>query len=291
VPNTITITRNKVRGSFFGDVVSGDDTIAVSAGDNILIEQNWFTENYNIEQVIDIKSRNSTTPIIIRKNLFTKNFLGTKGGQDAGPGSGGPCLTIGDHDAPSNLLQHIVEENWFENCAAANNPSAHFFINVGSSSRPGSALIRNNVFVGERITAPTAIFNQAYNTLVINNTIYRGGFKIGRSGGCIPANHLTFKNNIFYETNISDQTDSCSGNKYALLYNDLYDLPQGFERGNQSNNITANPQFVDPANDKFALKSTSPAIGAGADGVDMGAKLSDEKKPLPPSNLRVSFSP
>jgi hypothetical protein len=263
--------------------------IAISSGNDIVIEKNWFTENYNIEEVIDIKSRNSTKPVIIRNNLFTNNFLGTRGGQDAGPGSGGPCIGIGDHDTPPNLLQHLVEGNWFEDCAAAGNREANFFINIGSS-RSGSALIRNNVFFGEALTEPRAIFNNAYNTLVINNTIYRGGFKIGRAGGCIPANHLTFKNNIFYETYINDQTDSCSGNKYSVLYNDLYHLPRSFERGNQAQNITANPQFVDPAHDNFTLQPTSPAIGTGEDGGDMGAIPSGEQRPLPPTNLRVFFS-
>jgi hypothetical protein len=290
-PNGVTIRGNRIRGSFFGDVMAGDDAIAVISGNNVVIEDNWIADHYNIEQILDIKQRNSTSPVTFRNNVVENNFLGTKGGQDNGPGSGGPCIVIGDHDSPSALKQHKIEGNWFEDCAHASNPANDWFISIGDGNRPGSALVRNNVYYGRGAVNPNMIFNQAYNTLVLNNTIFRGGFKIGRSGGCIPANHLTFKNNIFYETYVNDQTDSCPGNKYALLYNDLYNLPKGFERGNQANNITANPQFVDSASGDFALKATSPAIDAGENGVDMGANPSSTSAtgPHPPSNLRISL--
>ncbi|HSE91090.1 MAG TPA: hypothetical protein VLJ79_33075, partial [Candidatus Binatia bacterium] len=36
VPNAVRIVRNKIRGSYFGNVTAGDDTIAVSGGNNVV---------------------------------------------------------------------------------------------------------------------------------------------------------------------------------------------------------------------------------------------------------------
>jgi hypothetical protein len=264
IPNGVHIVRNKIRGAYFGDLTAGDDTIAVAGGNNVVIEANWFTDNYNIEQVIDIKSRWSRVPVIIRGNVFQNNFLGTHGGQDGGPtvAMNSAEIVVGDHDVPPALLQHVIEYNRFERG-----------ISVGASNRPGSAIIRNNIFHAKAISAPRIIFNQTYNTLVINNTFYRGGFKIGRTRGCIPVGGLTFKNNIFYETFVNDQTDNCPNNSYTLAHNVLYKLPSGFKRGVQQANITTDPFFINPAAGDFRLKAESAARKVGEGGMHMGVLL------------------
>jgi hypothetical protein len=212
--------------------------------------------------------------------VFQNNFLGTHGGQDGGPTIApySAEITIGDHDAPPALLQHVIEDNRFERG-----------ISVGGGKRPGSALIRNNVFHAKATNAPRIIFNQAYNTLVINNTYYRGGFKIGRANSCsIPLGGLTFKNNIFYETFVHDQTDKCPSNSYTLTYNNFYKLPSGFKRGVQQHNITTEPFFINPAAGDFRLKADSPIRSIGDEGMAMGAlldRIHDESPrlhPLPP---------
>jgi hypothetical protein len=146
-------------------------------------------------------------------------------------------------------------------------------ISVGASKRPGSAIIRNNIFHAKVTSAPRIIFNQTYNTLVINNTFYRGGFKIGRSRGCIPMGGLTFTNNIFYETFVHDQTDNCPNNCYTLTHNTLYKLPSGFKRGVQQHNITTDPAFINPTAGDFRLQAESSARRVGAGGTSMGVLL------------------
>jgi hypothetical protein len=264
VPNGVHLVRNKIRGAYFGDLTAGDDTIAVAGGNHVVIEDNWFTENYNIEQVIDIKSRMSHVPVVIRGNVFQNNFLGTHGGQDGGPSVARDSaeIVVGDHDTPPALLQHVIEYNRFERG-----------ISVGASKRSGSAIIRHNIFHAKATRAPRLVFNQAYNTLVINNTFYRGGFKIGRARGCIPVGGLTFKNNIFYETFVQDQTDNCPDNSYTLTYNALYRLPSGFKRGVQQHNITTDPGFINPAAGDFRLQAESAARRVGAEGMSMGVSL------------------
>jgi hypothetical protein len=200
--------------------------------------------------------------------VFQNNFLGTHGGQDGGPDAAmyGPEIVIGDHDIPPALLQHVVEDNRLERG-----------ISVGASKRPGSALIRNNILHAKATRAPKIIFNQAYNTLVINNTFYRGGFKIGRVRGCIPVGGLTFKNNIFYETFVQDQTDDCPANSYTLTYNALYRLPSGFQRGVQQHNITTDPAFINPSAGDFRLQAQSAARRVGAEGMSMGVLLDSRR--------------
>jgi hypothetical protein len=235
IPDHVRIAGKKIRGAYFGDVAAGDDTVAIGAGNNVVIERNYFTENYNIEEVIDIKSRQSRVPVVIRENVFHNNFLGSHGGQDSrGKVQFGPEITIGDHDTPPGLLQHVIDSNLLERG-----------ISVGPGKRPGSALIKNNVIRAKEDRAQTIIFNHAFNTVVVNNTYYRGGFKIGRAGGCIPPGQLTFKNNIFYETFVRDQTKRCDSSPYTLTSNILFKLPSRFERGLQTSNINADPLFVD----------------------------------------------
>ena len=216
VPDGVHIIRNKIRGSYFGDLLAGDDTIAVSGGNDVVIEENWFTEQYNIEQVIDIKSRFSRKPVIIRGNLFENNFLGTHGGEDTSPALAEivPEITIGDHGPPASLLQHVIEYNRFQRG-----------ISVGPGSRPGSALIRGNIIHALKTRNPYIVFARVYDTHIVNNTFYDGGFKIGRHGDCVvPRGELTLKNNIFYDTFVLDQTKSCPPNQYTFANNVLYGL-------------------------------------------------------------------
>jgi hypothetical protein len=84
---------------------------------------------------------------------------------------------------------------------------------------------------------------------------------------------LTFKNNIFYETFVQDQTDNCPDNSYTLTYNALYRLPSGFKRGVQQHNITTDPGFINPAAGDFRLQAESAARRVGAEGMSMGVSL------------------
>jgi hypothetical protein len=263
-PDRVRLVRNKIRGSYFGDITKGDDVIAVVAGENIVIEDNFITENYNIEQVIDIKSRGSQTPVTIRGNALYDNFLGTHGGQDGGfAAAQTSCeIIIGDHDAPPELRQHMIDSNYLQRG-----------ICIGASQRSGSALIRNNIVHANATTTPGAIFNRVYNTVVTNNTFYRGGFKIGRSKGCIPAGQLVFRNNIFFETFVKDQTTRCPSNLYTVANNILYRLPSRFERGAQASNTSADPSFVNPTAGDFRLRADSYAALSGERKADIGAAI------------------
>jgi hypothetical protein len=243
-------------------MMAGDDTIAISAGNNIVIEDNWFTQNYNIEQVIDIKSSLSSVPVVIRGNLFENNFLGKHGGQDGPNPPDAPEIIVGDFGNASSLRRHVIEYNRFERG-----------ISLGASSRLASALITNNIIDAQRISRPTIVFARVYNTMIANNTFYRGGFKVGRYDSCvIPSGGLVFKNNIFYETYIADQTQRCPANRFTVAYNVFHALGSSFAGAAKDlYNMSVDPGFVNVSAGDFRLKSDSPALTAGERGSETGA--------------------
>jgi hypothetical protein len=209
VPDGVRIRRNLIRGSYDGDVMRGDDTIAISAGNNVVIEENQFTQNYNIEQVIDIKSRLSRIPVIIRGNVFQNNFLGTRGGQDGPNPPDAPEIIVGDYTSTSALQRHLITHNRFERG-----------VSLGSGLRPASVLLSNNIIDGERVSNPTIVYARVYNTTVSNNTYYQGGLRIGRFGAC-PIGSLVLKDNRFVGTNLIDQSHKCPTNRVSFISNDM----------------------------------------------------------------------
>jgi hypothetical protein len=83
----------------------------------------------------------------------------------------------------------------------------------------------------------------ASNTKIYNNTVYNSGIGIYTHPG---TTITSIKNNIVY------------GNSYADLINDGAGMLL-------SNNLTTNPNFVNPLANDFRLQSTSPAIDKGSD--------------------------
>jgi hypothetical protein len=263
-PADVRIIGNHLEGAYFGDLVSGDDVFAVQAGDGIVIEHNRITNQFNIENIIDIKTANSASPVIFRNNDAFDNFKGSKGGQDHGTPE--PCITIGDADRPPQL-QHLIEGNVFDGCPGG-------FFSVGGGKRTGSALIVNNLFLDRSGDPNPGAIARSVDTEIAHNIFYHGALKIARSGsacgsGAMPL-RLRVRDNVFYRTRIVDQTDDCPAIDYLLANNVLYDLPQGFERGDQQGNLNVDPRFRSAETGDFSLLPDSPATGAGSDGRDIG---------------------
>ena len=273
-PSDVRIVGNQIEGSYFGDLVSGDDVFAVQAGDGIVIEGNRITNQFNIENIIDIKTRGSSSPVIFRDNYASDNFKGSKGGQDHGRPE--PCIVIGDADR-SPPLRHRIEGNVFDGCPGG-------ALSVGGGKRTGSALIVDNLFrerSGDGSPA-SGVIARSVDTEIAHNVFYRGALTIARPGsGCgsaqMPAG-LRIRDNVFYQTRIVDQTDDCPTIDYLLARNIFYNLPQGFERGRRQGNLNADPRFRNAASGDFSLLPDSPAIGAGSDGRAIG-RLSGRSPP------------
>ena len=266
-PEDVLLDRNLLKKDYFGDIRSSEDTLAIkTVGSDIVLSNNIFTTSYNIENVIDIKGM-ADGPITIRDNTFDgpNLFLGSYGGND----STGVCIVIGNEEKPAELMQHVIEGNFFNQCEGGG-------VALGSGKRNGSASIRYNVFyqTHTRTIDDQAIFGRSFNTEIVNNTYIKGAFKLGRyraSCGASTPQGLVVKNNIFYETRVIDQTDHCPTVDYQVKYNLLYDLPETFERGERRHNFFDAPEFVNRAAGDFRLTETSPARAAGEGGIDLGA--------------------
>ncbi|MDF9831571.1 right-handed parallel beta-helix repeat-containing protein, partial [Parabacteroides sp. PF5-6] len=144
-------------------------------------------------------------------------------------------------------------------------------------------------------------------TILKYNTIY-GNYARGGSGGGVYANNATLIHNTIYENKYFKNDYNLGGGVYAkgnsILSNNIiwgnidysttpqdlyidganttsYNLigaingSEGYTTG-EGNKIGEDPRFVSTAESSFslALQTGSPAIGAGKDGVDMGAYLS-----------------
>jgi hypothetical protein len=145
--------------------------------------------------------------------------------------------------------------------------------------------------------------NNSYTNKIENNVFNLRGqgsaFYLADSpspGCCNGLSNSFFRNNILYNS------DEGNVNFYAHSYN----LYFGATGPSETGKVTADPQFVDAANNNYALKSTSPAIGAGtavgyvldflgnavSGAVDMGAYSSKGTAPpattiSPPTSLRI----
>ena len=137
----------------------------------------------------------------------------------------------------------------------------------------------------------------------LNNTIYNiKGYGIQLWSG-----NAVVKNNIFANAGIAQiqvTPNAVSQGNLTINYNDYWDNAGGTKVGLwnatggtavnfstwkascrcDANSLNADPLFVNPPSD-FHLQPSSPALGAGEGGVDMGAYTTIA--PSPPTNLRV----
>jgi len=176
-----------------------------------------------------------------------------------------------------------ADNNTIKNNKVFNNSTAGTGSGLLASSGSGN-LIYNNIVYGHQLYGIDVSFGSPSNTGVYNNTVYNngGGIRAGSdSTGAI------IKNNIVYQ---SGSAVSNSGSGTTL-----------------SNNLTADPKFVNPSAGDFQLQSTSPAIDSGValpqvgidiEGVlrpqgtafDLGAheyKSQQAATPTPPTNLVI----
>jgi hypothetical protein len=210
----VRVEENQIEGSYFGDAAQGDDVFAVSAGDRVVIEHNLIKNQYNVENIVDIKISTSSSPVIFRNNTVTDNFKGSKGGQDKGRPEA--CVVIGDANSGTRL-KHVITGNNFSGCPAG-------FFSVGGGSRSGSAQIKYNTFRDSSRSPTPGVIAKAINTEVTNNNFYGGAVKIGM-GGCTQGSmpqRLVMRDNTFRGTTIYDQAAKCSARTSVYRDNRVY---------------------------------------------------------------------
>jgi len=79
-----------------------------------------------------------------------------------------------------------------------------------------------------------------------------------RRGGAITGNDLTLIYNSIFLNNSASASDYTDNFDDAEVYNSIFGLYRSY-----NNNFSANPQFIDPANDDFRLRKGTPASNKG----------------------------
>ncbi len=104
---------------------------------------------------------------------------------------------------------------------------------------------------------------QCYNCIVFNN-IDGIGVEFGTSG----SNNLIYNNTVYGNSNYGIRIGGNQTNaqiKNCIAYLNGTNISDAGSGTIQSNNLTTNPLFVDPAHGDFRLQPGSPAIDAGVD--------------------------
>jgi hypothetical protein len=126
--------------------------------------------------------------------------------------------------------------------------------------------VTNNIIVGG-ISTPSGNYIRMANILISNNVV---GNLTGNSGGGIDVDNSIVKNNILTQTT---GTGSFPTRNNAYSYNISGNTAFGTANGNQQN-IAPSAIFVGgtaSTDGAFQLRTGSPAIGTGENGVDIGA--------------------
>ncbi|MBX3011973.1 MAG: hypothetical protein KF832_10730 [Caldilineaceae bacterium] len=256
-PDQILITNNKLTKLWF--TTPAEDMFQVRDVGYVAFTYNTCAHGLNMEQCVDIKT--TTVPLLIAHNLFDGTTLHQLGaGEDRSDG----CMVIHENDQVAD--QHIIEYNYFQQCQGTS-------IRFASGNGEGlisSGLVRYNLFFQTSASDGDMPIVQAQNLHFFNNTMICGRFKLGNAEQTKLPNDTLIKNNIFYKTNIEDNTRLESS--YTCAYNLLFHTTgDGFAVNGCANTLTVDPQFAAAAQADFRLLPISPARYAGEGNSTLGA--------------------
>lgn len=260
-PDHIVITNNKLTKLLFD--TPAEDMLQVRDVGYVEFTYNTCTDGLHMEQCVDIKT--TTQPLLIAHNFFDGERLHQMGaGEDGADG----CMVI--HESDTVADQQVIEYNYFRRCKRA----AIRFASGTGAGLISSGRVRYNLFFQTSYHEGELPVVQAQNLEFLNNTMICGRFKLGNGDQTrLPVNTV-IKNNIFYKSQIEDNTILPTA-PYSCTHNLLFaTLDSGFTVSGCTNTVSQDPQFAAVIFADFRLLATSPAVHAGEAQVDLGALAS-----------------
>lgn len=261
-----------VRNSSFPVSTSGSEIIHgeyINGDEYLIIEGNTFANSDNGGDVIDILGADRPGPVM---QILNNVFMG--GGDDG--------LDLDGTDA------HI-EGNLFMNFhlntsrATTSNAIATGLPQSGETNRTQITVVRNIFFNNDHhILLKEDAFATIENNVFVDATLAAIQFnEIGGTANNGPAVGAALDGNIFSSNaslfkNLTKEAGfetQLTVNR-SLLPNQLQNYSDGstaLAHSYGTDNIDANPMFVDAANRNYRLLPGSPATGTGPNGIDMGA--------------------
>ena len=285
----ITLLNNKFTSNYVygqGDVLMGGGVYinSSSGSGNITLIGNQFDYNYVYGTYGNLSSHGGGAyilggagKIIMKKNAFKSNFAGTWNNSLLFSGGGGVTIQ------GSNIY---LDQNEFYNNISYEGGGALIYTYAGTLTMTNNIFHLNSTYtdgVGGGLSLKTA-----YGYLeLLNNTFFSNS--AGKYGGGVYMSAsrsqavFSLYNNIIWgnsayadEINRGDDIYILSTSSEVIVYYNLLGANSNFVTASSedfviidatnytySNNITANPMFVDPINGDFHLQWGSPAIDAG----------------------------
>ena len=279
---------------------------AANEGDIILVASGTYVENINFGgKNITVTSTNGAEETIIDGTNETEYASVVKfvNGETSAAVLDGFTITNGLNQYGSGIYCEAYSSPTLSNLIICNNEAYYgegggIYCNYYSSPTLENIIIKDNIAA----VGGAGLYAEYYsnpilnNILIVNNSVegmkksanrylYGGGIYCMSNSSLTLENVTFYGNHSFYGGAIYCGYGSDAELKNCILWNDdpdeigtptlvnatYSDIQGGFDG---SGNINADPLFVDAENGDFSLEESSPCIGTGENGADMGFSYS-----------------
>jgi hypothetical protein len=229
----------------------------LSEDEYLIVDHNTFNPTTGYNDVIDFSECHRPDPIF---QVYNNTFLG--GGDDA--------LDLDGCDAyiEGNIFMNFHKNN---TTSSTSNAIATGLFNGKSSE---ITVVRNIFYDNDHaVLLKEGCFMRAENNVIVNSSQAAVNFGEWPDRTVDPGRGATFDGNIFWQNaNLFGNQTAQPGHANPEISVNHSVVPESF-LGLGVGNLDADPQFVDYQNHDYQLQSTSPCIGTGPNGLDMGAAV------------------